>query len=249
MSAMTKLATVETKLFLREPPAVFWALFFPAILLAGLGGLFPGFLEPVPELDGLRLIDVYMPIVLTMALLTAGVMGLPPVLVAYRQYGILRRLAVTPVGPARLLSSQLLVHLGAAVVAATLALAVAVIGFDVALPKDPLMFGLVFLLAASAMLSIGLLISAVAPTVSAGQGIGMAVYFPMMVLAGVYFPREAMPDGLRIVSDLSPAGAAVQALKDAWIGVMPSGSSLLVMALFAVGAGLLAVRFLRWDRG
>lgn len=248
MSAMTKLATVESKLFLREPPAVFWALVFPAILLAGLGGLFPGFLEPIPELDGLRLIDVYVPIVLAMALLTAGVMGLPPVLVSYRQYGILRRMAVTPIGPVRLLSSQLMVHLGAALIAGLLAIGVAVIGFDVPLPRDPVVFGLVFLLAASAMLSIGLLIGALAPTVSAGQGIAMAAYFPMMVLAGVYFPRETMPDGLRTISDLSPSGAAVQAMKDAWLGTTPDAGSLLVMALFAVGAGLLAVRFLRWDR-
>jgi ABC-2 type transport system permease protein len=247
MSAMTRLASVETKLFLREPPAVFWAVAFPAILLAVLGALFPGFLKPIPEFDGRRLIDAYVPIVLTMALLTAGVVGLPTVLVAYRQYGILRRMAVTPVGPTRLLTSQLLVHLGAAVVATILAVAVAVIGFDVPLLADTVVFGLVFLLGATAMFSIGLLISAVAPTVSAGQGIGMAVYFPMMVLAGVYFPREAMPDGLRAVSDFSPSGAAVQAMQDAWRGVAPDPSSLLVMAVIALGVGLLAVRLLRWD--
>jgi ABC-2 type transport system permease protein len=247
MSAMTRLASVETKLFLREPPAVFWAVAFPAILLAVLGALFPGFLKPIPEFDGRRLIDAYVPIVLTMALLTAGVVGLPTVLVAYRQYGILRRMAVTPVGPTRLLTSQLLVHLGAAVVATILAVAVAVIGFDVPLPAGTVVFGLVFLLGATAMFSIGLLISAVAPTVSAGQGIGMAVYFPMMVLAGVYFPREAMPDGLRAVSDFSPSGAAVQAMQDAWRGVAPDPSSLLVMAVIALGVGLLAVRLLRWD--
>jgi ABC-2 type transport system permease protein len=247
MSAISKLVTVESRLFLREPPAVFWAVAFPSVLLVVLGGFFPGFRVPVPEFDGLRLIDVYVPIVLTMALLTAGVMGLPTVLVAYRQYGILRRMAVTPVGPARLLASQLLVHLGAAVVAAVLAIVIAVIAFDVPLPANPVAFGLVFLLGAAAMFSIGLLIGAVAPTVSAGQGIGMAVYFPMMLLAGVYFPREAMPDGLRTVSDLSPSGAAVQAIQDAWKGVPPGGGSLLVMAVIAAGVGLLAVRLLRWD--
>jgi len=63
----------------------------------------------------------------------------------------------------------------------------------------------------------------------------------------VYFPREAMPDGLRTVSDLSPAGASVQAIQDAWTGVTPSGGSLLVMAAIAAGVGLLAVRLLRWD--
>jgi ABC-2 type transport system permease protein len=247
MIALRKLVAVETKLFVREPPALFWALVFPALLLVVLGGLFPGFREPVPEFDGLRLIDVYVPIALAMAVATVGIMGLPTVLVSYRQYGILRRMAVTPIGPARLLSTQLLVHLGALVVATVLAVALAVVAFDVPVPQNTVMFGLVLLLAAAALFSIGLLIGALAPTVSSGQGIAMAVYFPLLLLAGVYFPRETMPDGLRIVSDLSPTGAAVQAMQDAWHGSMPSASSLAVMAVFAVAAGLLSWRLLRWD--
>jgi ABC-2 type transport system permease protein len=247
MSALSKLVTVETKLFVREPPAVFWALAFPAILIAALGGLFPGFRDPVREFGGLRLIDVYVPISLGMALATVGVTGLPTVLVAYRQYGILRRMAVTPIGPVRLLSTQLLVHLGAMVVATVLAVGVAVIAFGVPFPKEPVVFGLVLLLGAAAMFAIGLLIGAVAPTVSSGQAIAMAVYFPMLLLAGIYFPRETMPQALRTVSDFSPAGTAVQAMQDTWNGSLPGASSLAVMAGFAVGAGLLAWRLLRWD--
>ena len=233
MKPLRKLMTVETKLFVREPPALFWALAFPAILLAVLGGL--------------RLIDVYVPIVLAMAVTTVGVMGLPTVLVAYRQYGILRRMAVTPIGSARLLSTQLLVHLGALVVAALLAVGVGVIAFDVPFPRNPVVFVFVLLLAATALFAIGLLIGSVAPTISSGQGIAMAVYFPLLLLAGIYFPRETMPDAMRTVSDLSPAGAAVQALQDAWAGTMPRASSLAVMAVFAVAAGLLSWRLLRWD--
>ena len=247
MSAMRKLITTETKLFLREPPAVFWALVFPTVLLAALGGLFPGFRDADPALGGLRLIDLYVPIVLGMALATIGVMGLPVVLVTYRQFGVLRRMSVTPVGPVRLLGAQLVVHLGVAVSATVLAIGVGVVAFQVPFPKGPIVFGLVLLLAAASVFAIGLLIAAVAPTVSAGQGIGALVYFPLLFFAGVYFPRETMPAGLRAVSDLTPTGAAVQALNDAWAGVMPDASTLLVMAVYAVGAGLLSVLLLRWE--
>ena len=120
------------------------------------------------------------------------------------------------------------------------------IAFDVPFPRDPVMFGLVLLLAAAAMFSIGLLIGALAPTVSSGQDRDGRVLPDAAVRRGV-LPRETMPDGLRAVSDLSPAGAAVQAMKDAWFGATPDAGSLLVMAVIAVGAGLLAVRFLRWD--
>jgi ABC-2 type transport system permease protein len=97
------------------------------------------------------------------------------------------------------------------------------------------------------MLAIGLLIGAVAPTVSSGQAIGMAVYFPMLFFAGVYFPRGAMSEGLRAVSDLTPSGAAVQALTDTWSGVAISTSSLIVMAAYAIGAGVLAALVFRWE--
>ena len=247
MPAMRKLVTTETKLFLREPPAVFWALLFPTMLLTALGGLFPGFHEADPELGGLRLIDLYAPIVLAMALATIGVMGLPVVLVTYRQFGILRRMSVTPVGPVRLLGAQLLVHLGVAVSATVLAILVGIVAFHVPFPKEPIVFALVLLLAAASVFAIGLLIAALAPTISAGQGIGALVYFPMLFFAGVYFPRETMPEGLRAVSDLTPTGAGVQALKDAWAGVTPDASTLLVMAVYAAVAGLLSALLLRWE--
>ena len=119
--------------------------------------------------------------------------------------------------------------------------------FQVPFPKDPIVFGLVLLLAAASVFAIGLLIAAVAPTVSAGQGIGALVYFPLLFFAGVYFPRETMPAGLRAVSDLTPTGAAVQALNDSWAGVMPDASTLLVMAVYAAAAGLLSALLLRWE--
>ena len=119
--------------------------------------------------------------------------------------------------------------------------------FDIPVPQNMLGFVLVYILAAVSMLAIGLLIGAVAPTVSSGQGIGMAVYFPMLFFAGVYFPREAMSDGLLAVSDMTPTGAGVQALQDTWSGLAPSTSSLLVMAAFAVGAGVLAALTFRWE--
>ena len=69
----------------------------------------------------------------------------------------------------------------------------------------------------------------------------------MLLLTGIYFPRETMPAALRTVSNFSPAGAAVQAMQDAWNGSMPGAGSLAVKAVFAAGSGLLAWRLLRWD--
>jgi ABC-2 type transport system permease protein len=247
MHAFRTLTTTEARVFTREPAAVFWGLAFPALLLLVLGYAFPGAREPSPDLDGFRLVDLYAPIVLTLGLATLGLATLPVILATYRERGVLRRLATTPVGPRPMVGAQLAVHLGVAVVAAAVALAVALGVFSVPVPANPAGFVAVFLLAAAALLGLGLVVGAVARTAAAGQGIGMALYFPVLFFAGVYFPREAMPPGLRTVSDLTPGGAAVQALSDTWEGLQPGISSLLVMAAYAVAAALLAVVVFRWE--
>lgn len=247
MSALAKLTKVEAKIFARDSMALLWSVLFPGLLLLVLGSFFPGAQEPSDDLGGVRLVDLYAPIVLGLALATVAFATLPAVLATYRERGILRKLSTTPVHPGRLVIAQLLVHLAAATIAAFLAISVGVIVFDIPVPENLVGFAFAFLLAAASMLAVGLLIGAVAPTLSAGQGLGLAVYFPMLFFAGIYFPREGMSDGLRRVSDLTPSGAAVQALKDTWSGLAPSTSSLLVMTAFAVGAGLLATRLFRWE--
>ena len=244
---LVKLIAVETKLFLREPAAVLWGLVFPALLLFLLGAFFPGFRDPLEDADGVRLIDLYGPIVLGLCLATLAFATLPAILATYRQFGVLRRMATTPVHPAKLVIAQLAVQMMVAVLSASLAITVGVVAFEIPVPGNLLGFVIAFLLAAASVFAVGLVIGAVAPTVSAGQGIGMAVYFPMLFLSGVYFPRGAMSGALLTISDLSPSGAGVQALQDTWGGSMPSASNLAVMAAFAIGGSLLAARLFKWE--
>ena len=247
MAATAELIRVESRLFARDPIALFFGLVFPAVLLAALGFLFPGFDEPSPDLDGARYIDVYTPIVLALGLATLGLVTLPPILGTYRQFGILRRLRTTPVHPFRLLGAQLVVHAAVAIGAAALAILVAVVLFDVPIPENPFWFAVSFLLATASVFSIGLLVGAVARTTVSGQAIGMAIYFPMLFFAGVWIPRSIMPDGLLTLSDLTPLGSAVAAFEASWFGTGPSALSLVVMAVYTLIAGVVAVRVFRWE--
>lgn len=247
MSALATLTKTEARLFVRDPMSLFWGLAFPAVLLAVIGLVFPGAQDPSPDLGGFRLVDLYAPIALGFALATLGISVLPVILATARERGVLRRLATTPVHPARMVVAQLLVHLAVAVAAGVLAVLIGVALLEIPMPGNLPGFIVSYLLGAASMFGIGLLIGALAPTASSAQGIGLAVYFPLLFFAGVYFPREVMSDGLRTISDLTPSGAAVQALSDTWAGSSASGSSLLVMAAFAIVTALVATRFFRWE--
>jgi ABC-2 type transport system permease protein len=247
MSAFRSLTFTEARVFAREPAGVFWGLVFPALLLIVLGFVFPGAREPSVDLDGYRLVDLYAPIVLTLGLTTLAFATLPVILATYRERGVLRRISTTPAHPRLMVLAQLTVHVALAVAATGLALIVALVVFAVPAPGNPGGFAASLLLAATALLAVGMVVGAVARTAAAGQGIGMALYFPSLFFAGVYLPRGAMPEGLQAVSDLTPSGAAVQAVTDTWAGRAPTLSSLLVLAAFALGGGWLAANRFRWE--
>ena len=145
------------------------------------------------------------------------------------------------------LGAQLALNVGVAVVAATLTAAVAAIGFNVDVFGNPLSVLVAFAVTAAAMFSIGLVIAALAPRASVATGIGMAAYFPALFFAGVYFPRDAMSDALRSVSDATPAGSGVQAIQDALAGQWPQPFNLAILAIWIVVAGAVAVRLFKWQ--
>jgi ABC-2 type transport system permease protein len=246
MHRLAKLTLTELKLFLREPTAVFFAVIFPPLLL-GVLGVVPGFREPSEDLGGQRVVDLYVPIMVAFVLAMLAISVVPTFLATYREKGILRRLSTTPVRPRSVLLAQLVMGVGMALVAVTLVLGVGVVAFDTAMPRQPLGYLVALVLAAAATFAVGMLIAAVAPSGKAASGIGSILFFPMMFLAGLYFPREAMPDVLRRIGDFTPLGAGVQALQDATTGTWPQPLHLAVLAAIAIAASLFAAKLFRWE--
>lgn len=246
MTGLPRLTVMELKLFLREPMAVFFAIAFPALLVGILGSV-PGFRQPERSLGGLRVIDLYVPIAVSFVLVMLALNVAPTALATYRERGILRRLATTPVGPAALLTAQMLMSLLTAAVAVLLVLAVGRLAFAVGLPRQPIGFALAFVLSAAAVFAMGLVVAAVVPTARSAQGIGSLLIFPVMFFAGLWVPRAAMPETLRRISDFTPLGAGVQALQDATGGAWPQPLHLAVMAAYVVVFGVVAARTFRWQ--
>jgi ABC-2 type transport system permease protein len=242
-SALRRLIATEARLLLREPLALFWGLAFPIGLMIVMG-----LLAPVPQrgLGGLRLVDVYEPVVIAFVIAVLALQGMPTVLVNYRERGILRRLATTPVGPVRILAAQLSVNVAVALTTTAGIIAVGALGFDIALPRHLPGFLAALVLLISAMLTIGLVVAALAPTARSASVIGAALFFLMMFFAGLWVPRALMPHALLQVSDYTPLGAAVRAVQDSVFGGGPALSTLAVLAGYAVAGAVLAARFFRW---
>jgi ABC-2 type transport system permease protein len=246
MRAFVKLTLSELRLLLREPTLAFFSLLFPALLITILGFI-PPFQVPDPALDGLRVIDFYVPIALVTSLASLGLQAMPQTIATYRERGVLRRFATTPASPALLLGAQITMATLTSLVAGGLAVLVGRSAFDVPLPRSPLLYLVSFLLCAAAAFAIGILVASIAPSGRAANGIGMGLFFPLMFLAGLWTPREVMPGWLQRIGELSPLGAGQAAIQAASVGDAPTLTSVIALLAYLGICGLLAVRFFRWS--
>lgn len=246
MSPLSRLTLTETKLFFREPAGVFFALAFVPILLV-IFGLVPGMREHQQDLGGLRLLDVYAPILVVMALAMFSISGLPQQFASYRDKGVLRRMRTTPVKPTVLLGAQLLMGTIMSVGVMAFVLTVGRLAFDVPLPRLLPAYLVSYLLCALAMFVLGLLVASVAPSGKGAGAIGTMLFFPLMFFAGLWAPRDTMSSLLRRISDFTPLGAGVQSLQDSAAGHWPQLLHVAVMLGWTIVAGGLAARYFRWE--
>jgi ABC-2 type transport system permease protein len=241
-----KLTVMELKLAVRDKVSLLFALLLPLALLCAFG-LQSGSQKGSKDLGGQSAAEYIAALGMGIVLAILGFQVLPAVLSSYRERGILRRLSTTPIGPRRLLTAQVLVNLGVTVVAVVMLVVVGRLAFGTPLPQRPGWFVLSLALGVAAMFAFGLLVAAVAPTGKAGNAIGMLLFFPSLLMGGVYIPREQMPAVMRDICDYTPLGAALKTVRDSWMGSAPHPLQLVIMAAYAVVVGTIAARLFRWE--
>lgn len=254
MRVLTKLVSVETRLFLRDGTTVALGVLFPAALLLVLGAI-PAMRVAPPETGGLRIIDVWAPTALVFGMVMIAVQHIPAVVATSRERGVLRRLSTTPVHPRNVLLAQMIVAFASVVVAAVLLIVAAWAVLGVAPPERPLEFIVAFIVGYAALLGIGMISAAVAPTSSAANQIGTLLFIVLMFVGGGFLPRVLMPDILREAGEFIPPG--LQALTAAWspeageatatASGQPFWVQIGIMAAIAVVSSVIAGRLFRWE--
>jgi ABC-2 type transport system permease protein len=246
MAVFIKLTRNELRLFFREPIVVFFSLLFPTALVIILGSI-PSFREHKPEIGGGTYVGIYVGIALALGLAILGLQFVPAVLSLYRERGILRRLATTPVRPSALLGAQLAAAMLIAIVSGLLVTLVGRVAFGVELPGQIVGYLLAYILSAAGVFAVGLLVAAVVPTGKAGNAVGTVLFFPLMFFAGLWAPREVMPEVIQRIGDFTPLGAGERALYETAAGHWPSLLPVVVLIAYLVVFGAAAAKLFRWQ--
>jgi ABC-2 type transport system permease protein len=247
MTASTAvMVRTEARLFARDPASLFWIITFPTLLLVILG-LIPSFREPSEGAGSVSTITLYVPVAILLSMLMAGISAMPVVLATYREQRILRRIATTPARAGDLLVAQYVIHGGAALVGAVLAVIVARVAYGVALPENLIAYALTFLLVLGAALALGGVIAGVVPNGKTATTFGTVLVFPLMFTAGVWIPVSSMPELIGGIVSLTPFGAGALALDAAATGDWPEVRHFGVLTGWIASLCGAAARYFRWE--
>ena len=245
--SLAKLTFTEFTLLRRDVASIILPFALPLGLLVGFGSA-SDMRTPTPDFGGLSAFDVFIvPIALVIVLTMMAITVFPVTLSTYRERGVLRRLATTPVHPLSVLVAQLAVHIG--LVATSLGLTAIVAGtvFGVAAPRDLGAAVGVLVLGTFALYALGVCIAALAPKASTATAYGMGLFFPQLLLGGLMVPADALPDILARIGEFTPVGATLHGVQDAWTGQGVSALHLIVLSVWAIAMIAISAWRFRWD--
>lgn len=204
-----KLTFMEFRIFLREPVAVFFNLFFPLMFLFLTMEVF------VPkELRGVEAINVYLPSFFVIIITSVSLFNVPIYIVKYRNQKFLKRLRVAPIKPLTILFSLGLANLFMMMLGLIVLVIAGVLVYGAQVSTHMLQFIPALLLTFLSLSSLGLLIASFCRGMRTVNIVGQVVYYPMIFLSGaVLIP---LGEGVKPLQLALPASYGVSLTQWAW---------------------------------
>lgn len=254
MRIVLTFAAAQIKGYLREPLALGWTVFFPALLLLILGTFDTRLPERglvAREAAGGKRDHIFLLMgIVGMNVVSVGLFGLGLVLVQLRAIGFFRRLALTPQPPGLFIAGQLLATTVVVLTTTFVLLVTGTVAFGIRLPARPVSWCAFLALGTGAFLGIGFALAATVRETRTAQMLGNLAFLILVILGGIWYPIDALPDVLRWMSLLLPLSHLLAALRQT---AMPEhdplglGTSATVLAAWSLAALLVTVVRFRWN--
>jgi ABC-2 type transport system permease protein len=230
---------MELLLTLRRGESVLLTFLIPVVIL-----VFFGLVDVLPT-DTDDPVDFLVPGVLALSVMSTAMTGLAIATGFERSTGVLKRLAVTPLGRRDLIAAKV----GAVLVVEAIQVVV-LVAVGAALGWRPT-GGLVAALAAMVLATVafaglGMLMAGTLPSLTT-LALANALHVVLLLFGGVVVPIDDMPGALQVLARALPIGA-LSDITHATLGDGPgAGGAWIVLALWAVAAPALAAWRFRWE--
>ncbi|MDO4820699.1 MAG: ABC transporter permease [Rothia sp. (in: high G+C Gram-positive bacteria)] len=234
----------ETIAMLKNGEQLMLNIAFPIMGLLALA--YTGFLDPWANRYGVSRVDIAVPGVLALCVLSTALSGQGIATGFDRRYGVLRFISTTPLGKGGLIAGKVLAVLSVLLIQYLLVGALGqLLGWTATVP-GVLMSLPTLLLGAACFTSLGLLIAGTVRAEATLAIVNMA-WVLLAAAGGILIPTDRYPTWLSPIIDLLPSAALGNALRGDYIYhsflLLPHLILLIATVLFAA----LATRFFKWS--
>jgi len=194
-------------------------------------------------------LDFVVPGLLAFSIMNIGVAGSGFNIVEYRRKGILKRLFVTPIEPRDFISGLVLARLTICLVQISGLILAAIFLFKVIFVGNIASLYVFIVFGTVIFLSIGFCLGSLAKSQQAIMAIGNLVTFPQMILSGIFFPIESLPELVQPVANFLPLSFISNGLREIAINGATLAELLpdiLGMIIWAIIAMVLAIKLFVW---
>ncbi len=194
--------------------------------------------------DDYSFIDFFLPGMIGFTIMQTSIYGSIERNTKYRKVGILRKLLTTPITRSEWMIAKMLFMLFLSFITAVIIIVVGVLVWNVNVHITPL--AVITIIATSFLFSgMGMLIGRFVKEEETADTAGGAISFPMMFLAGTFFPLEQMPEALQAFARVLPLYYVNEGLRNAMVyldateALINTGVVVLFAAVFFISGVLL----------
>ena len=192
--------------------------------------------------------EVFIPLMIIIAILLATLLGLPDPLVSARKAGIFRNYKINGVPTLSLLiipALTMIIHL---VIVTIIFVVAAPLLFSASVPLEWLGFAVTFIVTAFALTGFGVLIGVISANSRITVLWSQMIFIPTMVV--MFIPASVLPDAVMRVAQLLPPIHAMNAFRGLAMGLTTNFAPLGSLVILAAGGVLafgLAIYLFSWD--
>ena len=247
MRGLLKLTWLEIRIFTREPLGFVAAIGIPLGMFLLLGRtVSPG---PDHSASATQFLAQDLPLFVSIFISINAALSLIAVISIYREGGILKRLRATPLRPAVILGAHVLVKLFFTGISLALMVVAGRRFYPVPLHAHAVSFALAVGVTTVTILCMGFVIASMVSTARFAQLIGSTIFYPMLVVSGMFVPLSSLPRPMALLGGALPMSHAVALLRGAWVGtdwlvLLPHLGALALTIAISLA---LTARVFRWE--